>query len=202
MFVLEQALLGGGPAGGGESAEAAVGAEDAVAGDDQRDRVGGHGAADGAGGSGVADLGGQGAIRRCSAGSDLAAGQKYLAAEGPDAIEANGRISTEINGFALKVGHDPLLQRSEKAFFETCVLRMPGEPCKQIAFRRGTVRIGQRRPADGIVAAGQTEITPLSPKTCIVQHLQLLLSPGDAAILCGGRSINKPKLAGPPEHTV
>jgi len=67
LLVFEHFLLGGGSAGGGETAKAAVGAEDAVAGDDQRDRIGGHDAADGSGGAGPVDLLGQIAVSPCLA---------------------------------------------------------------------------------------------------------------------------------------
>ncbi|HSV99374.1 MAG TPA: hypothetical protein VLI39_04325 [Sedimentisphaerales bacterium] len=170
LLVLEQTLFDGGPAGGGEAAETAVGAEDAVAGDDQRDRVGRHDAADGAGGRGAAHLPGQIAVSHFAAKGYGSTGRQDLLAEETGVVQVYRRIDAEINRLSFEVGDDLLLHVREVPLAESDVVGGRTEAPEQPAFGRLAVRGGQERPADGVVRAGKGEIAPLRPKNRVVQH--------------------------------
>lgn len=93
----EELGLGGGAAGGGETAKFAASCGDAMARDDNRDGVPGHGLADFLGGTGLANRVRDFAVSARLAGGDLAGGSVHLAREWLDAVQVQGDAAKILN---------------------------------------------------------------------------------------------------------
>lgn len=134
----EHSFLCGDPARGGEPSESSIGSNYAVAGHDQRNRITGHGIAYRSGGVVSAGAFRQRGVGSRFSGGDLPARLQDHPLEWAATAQVNGRISTEIDVFALEVRGDAGLEIPSQARFELGVFgRRPQAAQEGFADRLG-----------------------------------------------------------------
>lgn len=139
-----------------------------MAGNDQRDWVAGQGAADRASGAGVADARGQAAVGGRLARGDPAASEQDLAVKGAQAVKADHRISTEIDGFAFKIGDDTLPEVWQEALVRLHGLDRQIQGSEYLAPGGPPVWEGQAQPMQNAITAGDCDVTPACLEGCVL----------------------------------